>query len=51
MQIYHAGDVSLMVLVWHFGSVAVLAAVAGWIGRRVLRWPNPTVVLRQPGIR
>jgi hypothetical protein len=40
MQIYHVGDISLMVLVWHFGSVALLAAVAGWIGRRVLRWPS-----------
>lgn len=43
MQIYHVGDISLMVLVWHVGSVAVLAAVAGWIGRRVLRWPNTAI--------
>jgi hypothetical protein len=48
MQVYHAGDISLMVLVWHLGSVAVLAAVAGWIGRWVLRWPVPAAVLRRP---
>jgi hypothetical protein len=46
MQIYHVGDISLMVLVWHLGSVAVLAAVAGWMGRWVLRWPE-SVVLRR----
>jgi hypothetical protein len=40
MQIYHVGDISLMVLVWHVGGVAALAAAAGWIGRRVLRWPG-----------
>jgi hypothetical protein len=26
------------VLVWHFGSVFVLAFIAGWIGRFVLNW-------------
>jgi hypothetical protein len=48
MQVYHVGDISLMVLVWHLGSVAALAAVAGWIGRWVLRWPSPAVILRRP---
>jgi hypothetical protein len=51
MQIYHVGDISLMVLVWHIGSVAVLAAVAGWIGRRVLRWPNLAGLLERPTTR
>jgi hypothetical protein len=50
MQIYHVGDISLMVLVWHVGSVALLAAVAGWIGRRVLRWPSRAMLLRQTRI-
>jgi hypothetical protein len=50
MQIYHVGDISLMVLVWHLGSVAVLAAVAGWIGRRVLRWPDLAGLLEWPTI-
>jgi hypothetical protein len=47
MQIYHVGDIRLVVLVWHLGSVALLAAVAGWIGRWILRWPDPVVVLRR----
>jgi hypothetical protein len=46
MQIYHVGDISLMVLVWHLGSVAVFAAAAGWIGRQVLRWPVPAGLQR-----
>lgn len=51
MQIYHVGDISIMVLVWHLGSVAVLAAVAGWFGRWVLRWPNLAGLLERPGTR
>jgi len=47
MQVYHVGDISLMVLVWHLGSVAVLTALAGWVGRWVLRWPSPAAILRR----
>ena len=38
MQLYHEGDVSIMVLVWHLGSVAALSATAAGIARHVLRW-------------
>jgi hypothetical protein len=38
LRLYHVGDASIMVLVWHFGSVLVLAFIAGWIGRFVLNW-------------
>jgi len=38
LRIYHVGDASIMVLVWHFGSVIVLALLASWIGQIVLRW-------------
>jgi hypothetical protein len=38
LRIYHVGDVSIMVLVWHFGSVVVLSLLAGWIGKVVLNW-------------
>ncbi len=38
LRIYHVGDASIMVLVWHFGGVIVLALIAGWIGQLVLRW-------------
>jgi hypothetical protein len=38
LQLFHVGDVSIMVLVWHFGLVVVVAALAGWLGPRVLAW-------------
>jgi hypothetical protein len=38
MRFYHIGDVSIMVLVWHFGSVVVLAFIASLLGRRLLNW-------------
>lgn len=38
LRFFHVGDASIMVLVWHFGSVVVLALLAGWIGKRVLNW-------------
>ena len=38
LRLYHLGDVSIMVLVWHFGSVVLLAFIAGLIARHVLNW-------------
>jgi hypothetical protein len=38
LRIYHVGDASIVLLVWHFGAVVVLSLAAGWIGRRVLAW-------------
>ncbi len=38
LRIYHVGDASIMVLVWHFASVIVLSLIAGWIGPSVLFW-------------
>ncbi len=38
MRIFHAGDASIVLLIWHFGTVVVLSLVAAWIGRRVLNW-------------
>jgi hypothetical protein len=38
VMLFHVGDVSLSVLVWHGGAIAVVAAVAALGGRRVLRW-------------
>jgi hypothetical protein len=40
LRLYHLGDVSIMVLVWHFGSVAVLAFIASLLGRRFLNWQH-----------
>ena len=38
LRIYHIGDVSIMVLVWHFGGLALISVLAGRIGRHVLNW-------------
>jgi hypothetical protein len=38
MQVFHAHDVSIMLLVWHLGGAAVLALLAGALGDRILRW-------------
>lgn len=46
-QFFHVGDVSIMVLVWHLGSVALLSMVAGVVGRLILRWPDRATLLRQ----
>src|SRR5262245_23800947 len=38
VRLFHASDASLMVLVWQLGTVAVLTAMAGCVGRYVLHW-------------
>jgi hypothetical protein len=38
LRLFHYQDASLMVLIWQFGSVALLSALAGWSGGHILRW-------------
>lgn len=38
MQLFHFRDASVMVLVWHLGSVAVISALAGLAGERLIGW-------------
>lgn len=38
MQLFHFRDASIMVLVWHLGSVAVISALAGLAGERLVGW-------------
>jgi hypothetical protein len=38
LRFFHPQDASLMVLVWQFGTVFVLFAIAAWTGRYVLNW-------------
>jgi hypothetical protein len=38
LRLFHVGDASVMVLFWHLGGAAALAAVAAVAGRRVLYW-------------
>jgi hypothetical protein len=43
MLLFHVGDVSFMVLVWHVGVVVVFASLAGWAGPRILTWRHNEV--------
>lgn len=38
LRLFHTQDASIMVLIWQFGSVAVLAALGGLLGRQFLSW-------------
>lgn len=38
LQLFHAGDLTIMILVWHIGLVLVVAVLAGWLGPRLLGW-------------
>jgi len=38
LTLFHIGDVSIMVLVWHFGLIVALSATASWLGPRLLAW-------------
>ncbi|OCP19379.1 hypothetical protein BC361_31130 [Ensifer sp. LC54] len=40
LRLFHYQDASLMVLIWQFGSVALLTLLAGWNGKYILRWPH-----------
>ena len=39
-RMHHYGDISIMILVWHVGSVFVVAFIASLLGRHVLKWPR-----------
>lgn len=36
LRLVHSQDASLMILVWQFGSVALLSLLAGWSGRTIM---------------
>lgn len=38
LRLFHPQDASLMVLVWQFGSVFVLTALGGCVGRIIFSW-------------
>jgi hypothetical protein len=40
LRLFHTQDASIMVLVWQFGSVAILALLGALFGRRFLRWSH-----------
>ena len=43
LRLFHAQDASVMLLVWQFGSVAILAGLGALTGRHILRWPEPQI--------
>ncbi len=40
LRLFHEQDASIMILVWQFGSVAVLAGLGALFGQYLLRWPS-----------
>ena len=38
LRLFHPGDVTIMMLIWHLSAVALLLALACWVGPRVLPW-------------
>jgi hypothetical protein len=38
LRLSHTIDSGLMVLIWQIGSVAILTAIAGWVGPSILHW-------------
>ena len=40
LRLFHPEDASIMVLVWQFGSVALLTGLESLFGRFFLRWPT-----------
>ena len=38
LRLFHAGDVTIVMLTWHLGAVALLLALACWSGPWILPW-------------
>ena len=38
LRLFHSQDASLMVLVWQFGTVAMVTVLGGGIGNSLLHW-------------
>ena len=49
LRLFHAQDASAMILVWQFGSVALLAGLGALTGRKLLPWPEPGVAVQPTG--
>jgi hypothetical protein len=47
LRFFHPQDASVMVLVWQVGTVVVLSAMAGWLGRLLLNWPAVLAMVRR----
>ena len=38
MRLHHYSDASIIILVWHLGSVLLVALIASAFGNRLLKW-------------
>lgn len=47
LRLFHASDASLMILVWQFGTVAILTTAGALFGQKLLHWPARPVVGRK----
>jgi hypothetical protein len=45
LRLFHEQDASAMILVWQFGSVALLACLGALAGHQILPWPLPPVAV------
>lgn len=51
LRLFHAQDVSLMLLIWQFGSVLLLAAIGFLAGGQYLKWSLPKIDASDGGHR
>ena len=47
LRLFNAEDVSLLMLVWHVGTVVAVSVLAGWAGRHWISWRAAVGALRQ----
>jgi hypothetical protein len=47
LRFFHAGGVTITVLICDFAAIAVLSALAGWTAPRILSWPHVIVRRRE----
>ena len=40
MRLFHYGDATIMILVWHIGAAAVFALIASLFAGQILKWPR-----------
>ena len=45
LRLFHLGDITVMVLVWHMGMVAVFSIAAGYFAPRFLDWKHNVAAL------
>ena len=43
LRLFHPGDVTTMMLIWHLGAVALLLALACWGGPWILPWRHVSI--------